>query len=182
MTGTTTDETKTCRRGVSARAGCTVSEHRGQLLRPTDAAIEPGSTITWTNNGALPHTVTADDGSFDSGVLNPGDSYTVAFDGQGTVTYFCAIHPEVRGSATVGVGGGGGGGTAPAEQPSSEDMSEKIPETVISRLLTFSWYLLSGGAKALALFHGLVTSEFPRRLSFSASWWIRTSVSKERQN
>ena len=89
---------------------------------PPDAAIEPGSTITWTNNGTLPHTVTADDGSFDSGVLNPGDSYTVAFDGQGTVTYFCVIHPEMRGSVTVG-GGGGGSGTAPAEQPASEDMS-----------------------------------------------------------
>ena len=86
---------------------------------PPDAAIEPGSTITWTNNGALPHTVTADDGLFDSGVLNPGDSYTVAFDGQGTVTYFCAIHPEMRGSVTVG---GGGSGTAPAEQSSREDM------------------------------------------------------------
>jgi len=176
MTGTTADGTKTCRRGVTDRASCTVSEHRGQILRPTDAAIEPGgSTITWTNNGALPHAVTADDGWFDSGVLNPGDSYTVAFNGQGTVTYFCAVHPEMRGSATVGVGGGsGGGGTAPAEQPSSEDMSEAKDtgdsyETVISRLLTFSWYLLSRGAKALALFHGLVTSEFPKRLSFSAS-------------
>jgi len=90
---------------------------------PPDVAIEPGSTITWTNNGALPHTVTADDGSFDSGRLNPGDSYTVAFDGQGTVTYHCAIHPEMRGSVTVGVGGGG---PAPAEQPSSEDMSEGL--------------------------------------------------------
>jgi plastocyanin len=91
---------------------------------PPDAAVEPGSTITWTNNGARPHTVTADDGSFDSGVLNPGDSYTVAFDGQGTVTYFCAIHPEMRGSVTVGgSGGGGGGGTAPAEQqPPTEYM------------------------------------------------------------
>ncbi len=85
---------------------------------PPDAAIEPGTTITWTNNGALPHTVTADDGSFDSGVLNPGDSFTVAFDGQGTVTYFCAIHPEMRGSVTVG-----GGGDGPAEQPASEDMA-----------------------------------------------------------
>src|SRR5918993_2600460 len=87
---------------------------------PPDAAVEPGSTITWTNNGARPHTVTADDGSFDSGVLNPGDSYTVAFEGQGTVTYHCTIHPEMRGSVTLGGGGGGGGGTAPAEQPSSE--------------------------------------------------------------
>jgi plastocyanin len=86
---------------------------------PPQSAVEPGSTITWTNNGDEPHTVTADDGSFDSGMLNPGDSYTVAFDGQGTVTYHCAIHPEMRGSVTIG----GGSGTAPAEQPSSEEMS-----------------------------------------------------------
>ena len=89
---------------------------------PPDGTVEPGSTITWTNNGARPHTVTADDGSFDSGRLNPGDSYTVAFDGQGTVTYHCTIHPEMSGS--VSVGGGGEGSTAPAEQPSSEDMPE----------------------------------------------------------
>ena len=86
---------------------------------PPQAAVEPGSTITWTNKGDEPHTVTADDGSFDSGVLNPGDSYTVAFDGQGTVTYHCAIHPEMRGSVTVG----GGGGVVPPEQPASGDMS-----------------------------------------------------------
>src|SRR5215204_1846487 len=89
---------------------------------PPNAAVEPGSTITWTNNGDEPHTVTADDGSFDSGMLNPGDSYTVAFDGQGTVTYHCAIHPEMRGSVTVG-GGGGGGDGVPGEQPASGDMS-----------------------------------------------------------
>jgi plastocyanin len=89
---------------------------------PPQSAVEPGSTITWTNNGDEPHTVTADDGSFDSGMLNPGDSYTVAFDGQGTLTYHCAIHPEMRGSVTVG-GGGGGGGGVPAEQPASGDMS-----------------------------------------------------------
>ena len=88
---------------------------------PPNAAVEPGSTITWTNRGAVPHTVTADDGSFDSGVLNPGDSYTVAFGGQGTVTYHCEIHPEMRGSVTVG----GGGGTAPAEQPAG---GESMPE------------------------------------------------------
>ena len=89
---------------------------------PPDVAVEPGSTITWTNNGDEPHTVTADDGSFDSGRLNPGDSYTVAFGGQGTVTYHCEIHPEMRGSVTVG---GGGGGSAPAQQPAA---SESMPE------------------------------------------------------
>jgi plastocyanin len=95
---------------------------RDNFFDPPNAAVEPGSTITWTNRGAVPHTVTADDGSFDSGRLNPGDSYTVAFGGQGTVTYHCEIHPEMRGSVTVG----GGGGTAPAEQPASS--SESMPE------------------------------------------------------
>jgi plastocyanin len=94
-------------------------EIEDNFFDPPNAAVEPGSTITWTNRGAVPHTVTADDASFDSGVLNPGDSYTVAFGGQGTVTYHCEIHPEMRGSVTVG-----GGGSAPAEQPASGSMPE----------------------------------------------------------
>jgi plastocyanin len=69
---------------------------------PADAAVEPGSTIMWINRGAVPHTVTADDGSFDSGILNPGDSFTVVFSGQGTLTYHCEIHPGMTGSVTVG--------------------------------------------------------------------------------
>jgi plastocyanin len=84
---------------------------------PPNAAVEPGSTITWTNNGAKPHTVTADDGSFDSGVLNPGDSYTVAFDGQGTVTYHCTIHPNMVGSVTVGGKAGEEAAAVPTESP-----------------------------------------------------------------
>ncbi len=95
---------------------------------PADVAVEPGSTITWTNEGAVPHTVTADDGSFDSGVLNPGDSYTVTFSGQGTLTYHCAIHPEMTGSVTVGGSGTGGAAdeppapAAPADSAPAEDM------------------------------------------------------------
>jgi plastocyanin len=81
---------------------------------PADVAVEPGSTITWTNQGAVPHTVTADDGSFDSGVLNPGDSYTVTFSGQGTLTYHCTLHPEMTGSVTVGGGGAANQPPAPA--------------------------------------------------------------------
>ena len=72
------------------------------FFEPADADIEPGDSVTWTNNGTVPHTVTAENGLFDSGVLDPGESYTVDFDGQGTVTYYCTIHPEMRGSLTVG--------------------------------------------------------------------------------
>ena len=58
-----------------------------------NVTVEPGTTVTWVNEGTVPHTVTSDDGQFDSGVLMPGDSYTVMFKGQGTITYHCAIHP-----------------------------------------------------------------------------------------
>jgi plastocyanin len=74
---------------------------------PSDAAVEVGSSITWINNGGEPHRVAADDGEFDSGALNPGDSFTVVFDRPGKVTYHCAIHPSMAGSVTVGSDGGG---------------------------------------------------------------------------
>src|SRR5215207_6735172 len=78
-----------------------------------DIAIEPGTTVLWVNEGKVPHTVTADDGSFDSGELYPGDSYIVTFLGSGRLSYHCQLHSEMVGSVTVGGGDGGGGETAP---------------------------------------------------------------------
>jgi plastocyanin len=69
---------------------------------PADAAVEPGDSIVFVNEGAEAHTVTADDGQFDSGPLNPGESFEVSFEGSGTVTYHCQIHPEMVGSVAVG--------------------------------------------------------------------------------
>jgi plastocyanin len=86
-------------------------------FEPADAAIQPGDTIMWTNEGSSPHTVTSDDGQFDSGVLNPGDTFSVTFTGgDGTLTYHCKIHPSMTGSVS---GGGGGGGSALMEQPAA---------------------------------------------------------------
>ena len=78
-----------------------------------DIAIEPLTTVLWVNEGKVPHTVTADDGSFDSGQLNPGDSYIVTFLGSGRLSYHCELHPEMVGSVNVGGGDGGGGEVAP---------------------------------------------------------------------
>jgi plastocyanin len=85
-------------------------------FEPSEAAIQPGDTITWTNEGNTPHTVTADDGSFDSGTLQPGESFSRTFQNPGMVTYHCSIHPFMTGSVSVGQSGGG---TAPStSQPS----------------------------------------------------------------
>jgi len=64
-------------------------------------AVIAGSTVTWTNTDGTPHTVTADDGSFDSGPLQPGRSFTLSFDEAGVWNYACAIHPQMRGLVHV---------------------------------------------------------------------------------
>ena len=92
-------------------------------FEPTQLSVEPGTTVTWTNEGNEPHHVTADNGLFDSGMLYPGDSYSVQFDGVGTVSYYCTIHPSMTGGITVG------GGTPVLEQPVTEQSVMEQPAT-----------------------------------------------------
>ena len=88
-------------------------------FEPANAAIQPGDTVMWVNEGNTPHTVTADDGSFDSGTLQPGESYSHTFQSAGMVPYHCSIHPFMTGSVTVGAATGGGGGTPMQQQPAA---------------------------------------------------------------
>jgi plastocyanin len=92
-------------------------------FQPAQLSVEPGTTVTWTNEGNEPHTVTADNGLFDSGVLYPGDSYSVQFDGMGTVSYYCTLHPSMTGGIPVG------GGTLVLEQPVTEQSVMEQPAT-----------------------------------------------------
>ncbi|MDG7006880.1 MAG: cupredoxin domain-containing protein [Nitrososphaerota archaeon] len=55
--------------------------------------IGVNNTVTWVNNDDVPHTVTASDGSFNSGDMNAGQSWTYAFATPGTYSYYCAYHP-----------------------------------------------------------------------------------------
>src|SRR5215218_5070255 len=59
---------------------------------PKTISINVGDTITWTNDGPSPHTVTADDGSFDSGNLDKGATFSHTFDKAGTIAYYCKYH------------------------------------------------------------------------------------------
>jgi plastocyanin len=69
---------------------------------PADLDVAAGTEITWTNDDPAPHTVTAEDGSFDSGTLEPGQTFSVSMPGNGPVTYRCEIHPDMVGTITVG--------------------------------------------------------------------------------
>jgi plastocyanin len=98
-------------------------------FNPPNIVVPPGTTVTWVNADRAPHTVTATDpaGAFDSGTLQPGQSFSFTFTQPGTTyAYYCAIHPSMTGTVTVTGGGtaaaraGGtaaraGGGTAAAQ-------------------------------------------------------------------
>lgn len=69
---------------------------------PADITVSQGATVTWTNTGAVAHTVTSDDGaSFDSGNLDPQASFSFTADTPGTFSYHCAFHPWMTGTLTV---------------------------------------------------------------------------------
>lgn len=62
-----------------------------------------GETITIVNDGALPHSFTAVDGSFDTGQLQPGESYEVTVAEPGVVEVFCTLHGTADGAGMAGV-------------------------------------------------------------------------------
>ena|ERR687886_536565 len=96
-------------------------------FNPPNISVAPGTTVTWVNNDTVPHTTTADDGTWDSETLQPGQSFSFTFSSAGTFPYHCEIHPSMRGTVTVGGGGGAGMGvqSAPitAEAPVSGPMA-----------------------------------------------------------
>ena len=66
-----------------------------------EVTIAVGDSITWVNNGQLPHSASAEDGSFDTNPLEPGASATIIFEQPGTFTYICKPHPWMRGTVNV---------------------------------------------------------------------------------
>ena len=94
------------------------------LFSPDQMTVAPGTTVTWVNDGQQPHTSTADDGTWDSGTLQPGDDYSFTFDKPGTYTYHCSIHPDM--TATITVSGDGGGATPSASASMSPSASASM--------------------------------------------------------
>jgi predicted lipoprotein with Yx(FWY)xxD motif len=68
---------------------------------PASLSVKVGESVTWTNTGATAHTVTADDGSFDSKSMAAGATFSQTFAKAGTFAYHCAIHPGMKGTVTV---------------------------------------------------------------------------------
>ena len=63
--------------------------------------IAKGTTVTWTNDDGVGHSVNASDGSFDSERLEQGDTFEFTFDTDGEFAYVCDIHPYMAGTIVV---------------------------------------------------------------------------------
>jgi plastocyanin len=68
---------------------------------PVNLTVAPGTTVTWTNMGGVPHTTSSDDGAWDSGTRAPGQSFSFTFRNGGSFTYHCNIHPVMSAVITV---------------------------------------------------------------------------------
>jgi len=85
-------------------AGPTEVQIVDDAFSPKNMSVPVGTIVTWTRNGSHPHTVTADDGSFDSGLLRGTDNrFQRTFDAAGVYAYYCDVHGGPGGSAMSGV-------------------------------------------------------------------------------
>jgi plastocyanin len=74
---------------------------QGMAFDPSTITITTGTTITWTNKDAIGHSVTSDNGVFDSGIINATGTFSYTFDTAGTFTYHCKVHPTMTASVVV---------------------------------------------------------------------------------
>ena len=93
---------------VSIMAGASVPTN-GKFYEPSNVETTVGSMLTWVNDDTVPHTVTSGtvensrpkpDGSFDSGIINPGNSFLFVLDKAGEYPYYCMVHPWMTGKVT----------------------------------------------------------------------------------
>jgi len=73
----------------------------GFAFQPAALTVRPGDTVEWVNRDLVPHTATASDDAWDSGLLRKQDHFTLVFAEDGTIAYRCAYHPQMQGVITV---------------------------------------------------------------------------------
>jgi LPXTG-motif cell wall-anchored protein len=83
---------------AAASTGVTISDFK---FAPGTVTVNVGDTVTWSNSGPTGHSATANDGSFDTGILQKGSSGSHTFSQAGTFSYICTPHPFMKGTVVV---------------------------------------------------------------------------------
>lgn len=72
-----------------------------KAFAPDVIKVSKDTTVVWTNDDTIIHTVTDLGNSFDSGLIQAGEMWSHKFDSKGNYYYFCSIHPWMRGTVIV---------------------------------------------------------------------------------
>ena len=100
--------------GTALTGSVSVAINSGSALNTTSTYFSPptitvvigvNNTVIWTNDDSAEHTVTATNNDFNSGLIEPGQSFTYTFTTPGTFTYYCTIHPWMKGTVMVKAAG-----------------------------------------------------------------------------
>ena len=73
----------------------------GMQFKPPSVIVKLGDSIVWKNTDLVPHTVTASDRSFDSGLIEAGATWSLHVEARGEILYTCVIHPLMKGNIEV---------------------------------------------------------------------------------
>ena len=74
---------------------------------PQRLTVKAGTTVTWTNEDDIPHTVTSSKKVFRSKALDTNDKFSFTFTTPGEYKYFCSVHPHMTGAIVVEATTGG---------------------------------------------------------------------------
>jgi amicyanin len=68
---------------------------------PQRITVKAGTTVTWSNEDDVPHTVASSSKVFKSKALDTADKFSFTFTTPGTYDYFCSVHPHMTGAVVV---------------------------------------------------------------------------------
>jgi plastocyanin len=88
---------------VEAAPNVVTVEIRNFEFQPAAVTVHPGDTVEWKNEDNVPHTATAETPKpgFDSGTIQPGETWRYEAREKGTYNYICTIHPYMKGKLIV---------------------------------------------------------------------------------
>jgi plastocyanin len=87
--------------GAGTPAGGHLVTIKGYAYEPAKLTIKAGTAVDVANKDSEPHTLTADDKSFDTGNIEKGKSKALTLGAPGTYHYYCTLHPYMKGTITV---------------------------------------------------------------------------------
>jgi len=81
---------------------------KNSVFSNANLQIQTGTNVVWNNDDTTVHTVTANDGSFGSGDIQPGGSFSHQFNSAGTFMYHDKYHDKMTGAVVVTAASSGG--------------------------------------------------------------------------